>query len=227
MAWIVAIILTIGCWLLLEKSANISHNVKEPPLIPQSVPYVGHLLGMLRDGSRYYTKIRSVPSIDGYPKRTTKSLTQIQRQVSPTNIHSSCAIEQDIYHQLTQSRGGRGPPFKDCVIRPLRCPVRQTNPSPQRRRTGCFGGEPTRRKWRVGLPTRNAQSHARCFSSRGRLGSYDAGYVRQCVRSPGFHAHHCKPREYQSFLMGQKACYPSQHGCDIWSKPESIPRSRS
>lgn len=67
MAWLIAFGIAFGCWLLLENYLNISHDAKEPPLIPQSVPYVGHLLGMLWDGSRYYTKIRSVSQGRGSP----------------------------------------------------------------------------------------------------------------------------------------------------------------
>lgn len=33
------------------------HDPDEPPLIPTSVPVLGHLYGMLRSGSRYYDKI--------------------------------------------------------------------------------------------------------------------------------------------------------------------------
>ena len=34
------------------------HDSREPPLIPQSIPYVGHLLGLIQIGSRYYAKVR-------------------------------------------------------------------------------------------------------------------------------------------------------------------------
>lgn len=61
MAWFVATILAvITSLLLLGKFAHVSHDAKEPPLIPQTFPYVGHLFGMLQHGSRYYTQIRSV-----------------------------------------------------------------------------------------------------------------------------------------------------------------------
>ena len=59
MAWVWALPITVCIWLLLEKLLNLPHDAKEPPLIPQSIPYVGHVLGMLRQGSRYYTQIRS------------------------------------------------------------------------------------------------------------------------------------------------------------------------
>lgn len=179
MAWILGVLLAVGCWLLLEKFSNIPHDAKEPPLIPQPIPYVGHLLGMLRHGSRYYTAIKSVPAHDGHEDRP-KSLTQVQCPTLPSDIHSSCASEQDICRELTQSCGGCGPSFKSRVVRPLRCSIRQTDPSSQPTRTGCFGGKLTRGGWRLGLPARNAQSDAPCFISRGELGPYNARHVRQC-----------------------------------------------
>lgn len=58
MSFIVVVAIALACWLLLEKFVNVPHNAQEPALIPQPIPYVGHLLGMLRDGSQYYAKIR-------------------------------------------------------------------------------------------------------------------------------------------------------------------------
>ena len=60
MAWLIVLVIALTCWILLEKFLSLSHDAKEPPIIPQTLPYVGHLLGMLRHGSRYYTQIRSV-----------------------------------------------------------------------------------------------------------------------------------------------------------------------
>lgn len=58
MSLIVVVAIAVACYLLLEKFINIPHHAQEPSLIPQPIPYVGHLLGMLRDGSQYYAKIR-------------------------------------------------------------------------------------------------------------------------------------------------------------------------
>lgn len=33
---------------------------KEPPLLPHPIPYIGHILGLLRHGTRYYEMTRSV-----------------------------------------------------------------------------------------------------------------------------------------------------------------------
>lgn len=33
---------------------------KEPPLFPHPIPYVGHILGLLRHGTRYYEMTRSI-----------------------------------------------------------------------------------------------------------------------------------------------------------------------
>lgn len=34
------------------------HDPREPPLIPQPVFWIGHLLGLIRKGSRYYANVR-------------------------------------------------------------------------------------------------------------------------------------------------------------------------
>ena len=62
MVWLLALLFTFGCYVLLGKLVNVSHDANEPPLIPQGVPFVGHLLGLLQNGSHYYTKIQSVKS---------------------------------------------------------------------------------------------------------------------------------------------------------------------
>lgn len=43
------------CYLL-----GLSPDLREPPYVPQKLPYVGHLLGVLRHGTKYYDRIRSV-----------------------------------------------------------------------------------------------------------------------------------------------------------------------
>lgn len=34
------------------------HDSKEPPVLPQKVPFLGHILGLLQHGLKYYTIIR-------------------------------------------------------------------------------------------------------------------------------------------------------------------------
>ena len=45
---------------LLRYFTDVTKDYKEPPFIPQTIPYVGHLLGVLRYGPKYYDRIRSV-----------------------------------------------------------------------------------------------------------------------------------------------------------------------
>lgn len=35
-----------------------AHDPKEPPVIPQKVPYVGHIIGLLQFGLRYFEILR-------------------------------------------------------------------------------------------------------------------------------------------------------------------------
>ena len=34
------------------------YDAKEPPLIPQTLPYIGHLIGLWIEGFGYYKKLR-------------------------------------------------------------------------------------------------------------------------------------------------------------------------
>ena len=92
MAWLMVLVIALSCWILLEKFLSLSHDAKEPPIIPQTLPYVGHLLGMLRHGSRYYTQIRSVLV---KLKVIYADISRIQLQISFANIHVARAAEQD------------------------------------------------------------------------------------------------------------------------------------
>lgn len=43
---------------VIDKYFEYRLNPKEPPLLPQKLPLIGHLLGFLRYGSEYYLKMR-------------------------------------------------------------------------------------------------------------------------------------------------------------------------
>lgn len=42
-----------------------SLSPKEPPLLTHPIPFIGHILGLLRNGTRYYEMTRSVASLAG------------------------------------------------------------------------------------------------------------------------------------------------------------------
>ncbi len=37
---------------------SLRHDAREPPLLPPSVPFFGHLIGMIRHGPRYLVALR-------------------------------------------------------------------------------------------------------------------------------------------------------------------------
>lgn len=55
----------IGLWYILDYLYAPRHSSGEPPVLPSSVPYVGHIIGLLRHGTRYYqtTRYTHVPAI--------------------------------------------------------------------------------------------------------------------------------------------------------------------
>ena len=49
-----------AAWFALDYFCAPRLSEKEPPLVPHPVPYIGHILGLLRHGTRYYEMTRSV-----------------------------------------------------------------------------------------------------------------------------------------------------------------------
>ena len=45
-------------WLVLDHLYAPKHLPGEPPVVSSSIPYIGHILGLLRHGTRYYQKTR-------------------------------------------------------------------------------------------------------------------------------------------------------------------------
>lgn len=56
--WIFLGGISLGLLRLYQAYIRVIHDENEPPLIKQPFPVIGHLLGMLRDGSHYYTQVR-------------------------------------------------------------------------------------------------------------------------------------------------------------------------
>ena len=48
----------LSSWLVLDYLYAPKHHPKEPPVVPSSIPYIGHILGLLRHGSKYYQTTR-------------------------------------------------------------------------------------------------------------------------------------------------------------------------
>ena len=45
-------------YLLLNNFLGTKRDPNEPPSIPQPIPFVGHLLGLIRHGTQYYAQVR-------------------------------------------------------------------------------------------------------------------------------------------------------------------------
>lgn len=64
-AAILLIILATGAiWYLLDYLFVPKQLPNEPPLLSHPIPYIGHIIGLLRHGSRYYELTRCVPGGD-------------------------------------------------------------------------------------------------------------------------------------------------------------------
>ena len=52
------VIIVASIYFLADNFLGTQHDSKEPPLIPQPFPYIGHLFGLLRNGPKYYSRLR-------------------------------------------------------------------------------------------------------------------------------------------------------------------------
>ncbi len=60
MTLILLIFVPVTCYFLLNWLLCLSQDPREPPLIRPGIPLIGHLVGMIRDGSAYYGKLTFV-----------------------------------------------------------------------------------------------------------------------------------------------------------------------
>jgi hypothetical protein len=42
--------------LVLDRFFGLKHDAREPPLVPQRIPYFGHLIGLISRGTNYYAE---------------------------------------------------------------------------------------------------------------------------------------------------------------------------
>ena len=55
---LLAILIAAGLYKAITYVLSVEQVFKEPPFIPQTIPYIGHLLGIVRHGTKYYSRVR-------------------------------------------------------------------------------------------------------------------------------------------------------------------------
>lgn len=53
-----AVAVGVGLYYLLARISRVKHDPREPPLLPQTIPVVGHVIGMIRKKGQYYVQLR-------------------------------------------------------------------------------------------------------------------------------------------------------------------------
>ena len=56
--WLVVSLILFIVAFTARKTLHVEYDAREPPIIPQSIPYVGHLISIARYGSSYYAMIK-------------------------------------------------------------------------------------------------------------------------------------------------------------------------
>lgn len=55
---LVALAVGVGTYLMLVRILGAKQDPQEPPLIPATIPYIGHVIGFMRSKSNYYVQLR-------------------------------------------------------------------------------------------------------------------------------------------------------------------------
>ena len=79
--------------LLLNHYKGFKYDPKEPPLIPQRIPYVGHVFELIRNGNKYYSSIRLVsvpPTVSAQDLQLRELLVPVIRFQS---TRSECSVD--------------------------------------------------------------------------------------------------------------------------------------
>ena len=57
-AGVTIVVFVLGIFSLLKHFLKVKYDPREPPLIPSTLPYFGHLIGLVRKGPRYFENLR-------------------------------------------------------------------------------------------------------------------------------------------------------------------------
>jgi hypothetical protein len=52
---------------LLSNLLRLKVDVREPPVVYPTIPFIGHIIGMVRDGPQYFTRLRFVKASKKMP----------------------------------------------------------------------------------------------------------------------------------------------------------------
>ena len=56
----VILVSAIVLYCFLVRFRTVSSDPREPPIVPPRIPVIGHVIGLIRNGGAYYTKLRFV-----------------------------------------------------------------------------------------------------------------------------------------------------------------------
>lgn len=76
-----------------------SHDLKEPTLVPPTIPWVGHVFGVLKDGTAYYSRLACVQVILFVQENS--QLIFLQESMSTAHLHVGSATGKDVYRHFT------------------------------------------------------------------------------------------------------------------------------
>ncbi len=93
------VILALAAICLLNYYLMPTHDANEPPVVSSSIPYVGHIIGLVQHGSRYFEFMRYLPKHalrEGYHQRMNAEMLRCQRQMQASDLHAANAERQSL-----------------------------------------------------------------------------------------------------------------------------------
>ena len=61
---LVFLAIVLGLYFIYTHSLGAGRGPREPPIVPGSIPYIGHIIGLMRNNFNYYVQLRYFISVE-------------------------------------------------------------------------------------------------------------------------------------------------------------------
>ena len=96
-ALLLCLALATSVYFLIDRFLSTKHDPREPPLMAQKIPLVGHVIGLLRQKLKYYVLLRSVPDLVVEQVHSTQTYLSVPRQQNPLDIYTMAMPGSKLY----------------------------------------------------------------------------------------------------------------------------------
>lgn len=83
---------------LLNRKVSTMQDPREPPVVPASLPYIGHVIGIMRNNFDYYVQLRYAPCYSRLISLLVSCSSSPQPKTLTSNMHHVDARLKDVHH---------------------------------------------------------------------------------------------------------------------------------